>query len=94
METPDGDETLREDAANVKQAADDLLGDATAQVSEKAKELSGKAQQLYTDFADVLRVSTVERPFSALAIAAGVGFILGALHATSRRQPDYSRDRD
>jgi ElaB/YqjD/DUF883 family membrane-anchored ribosome-binding protein len=32
----------------------------------------------------VVRESTVTRPFAALAIAAGVGFLLGALRAVSR----------
>jgi ElaB/YqjD/DUF883 family membrane-anchored ribosome-binding protein len=93
METTDGDKTLREDAGTMQQAAEDLLSDAGAQMAGTAKELHGKAQQLFTDFADVVRASTLERPFSALAIAAGVGFILGALHASNHRQPDYERER-
>ncbi|WP_230562246.1 CsbD family protein [Paraburkholderia translucens] len=68
--------------------AGDLLGDVGAQVSGTAKELSGKAQQLYADFTDVVRESTAERPFAALAIAAGVGFVLGALHAATRSRPN------
>ncbi|MEA3085057.1 MAG: hypothetical protein QOC89_2754 [Paraburkholderia sp.] len=83
--------TLREVAGDVQQAAGELLGNAGAQVSGTAKELSGKAQQLYADFTDVVRQSTVERPFAALAIAAGVGFILGALRAANRSRPDRGR---
>ncbi|MGF6761352.1 ElaB/YqjD/DUF883 family membrane-anchored ribosome-binding protein [Paraburkholderia sp. GAS33] len=94
METTNGEKTLQEEAESVKEATVDLLGDATAQTAEKAKELTGKAQQLYSDFAAILRESMVERPFSALAIAAGVGFILGTLHATGRRQPEYRRELD
>ncbi|MFL9922120.1 CsbD family protein [Paraburkholderia fungorum] len=98
METTKAEGTLRENAGDVQQAAGDLLGSAGAQVSGTAKELSGKAQQLYADFADVVRESTVERPFAALAIAAGVGFILGALRAAGRSRPDHgrsdSRDRE
>jgi uncharacterized protein YjbJ (UPF0337 family) len=98
MESTKGEGTLREIAGDVQQAAGDLLGNAGAQVSGTAKELSGKAQQLYADFADVVRESTVARPFAALAIAAGVGFILGALRAPNRSGPDYdrsdSRDRE
>jgi len=88
METPNADDTLREDASDWKQAAGQLGDDASAQLGGKAKELTGKAQQLSSDFANVLRASAVERPFSALAIAASVGFILGALHATTRRRSD------
>ncbi|MFM0514118.1 CsbD family protein [Paraburkholderia sp. RL17-373-BIF-A] len=91
METTKAEGTLREVAGDVQQAAGDLLGNAGAQVSGTAKELSGKAQQLYADFVDVVRESTVERPFAALAIAAGVGFILGALRAANRSRPDNGR---
>ncbi|MFM0204097.1 CsbD family protein [Paraburkholderia fungorum] len=91
MESTKGEGTLREIAGDVQQAAGDLLGNAGAQVSGTAKELTGKAQQLYADFAEVVRESTVERPFAALAIAAGVGFILGALHAANRSGPDNDR---
>jgi uncharacterized protein YjbJ (UPF0337 family) len=92
METTKGEGALREAVGDVQQAAGELLGDAGAQVSGKAKELSGKAQQLYADLADVVRETTVERPFAALAIAAGIGFVLGALRSASRARPDYSRD--
>jgi uncharacterized protein YjbJ (UPF0337 family) len=93
METTKEEGALREATGNVQQAAGDLLGAAGAQVSGKAKELTGKAQQLYADFGDVLREATVERPFAALAIAAGVGFVLGALRKANRPQPDDVRDR-
>lgn len=92
METTKGQGTAPGVAGDVQQAAGEMLANAGVQVSGAAKELSGKAQQLYTDFADVVRESTVERPFAALAIAAGVGFILGALHAASRATPADVRD--
>ena len=92
METTKGEGALREVTGNLQQAAGDLLGDAGAQVRGKAKELSGKAQQLYADFAEVVRESTVERPFAALAIAAGVGFILGALRSANRSGRDIGRN--
>ncbi|NML97522.1 CsbD family protein [Paraburkholderia sp. RP-4-7] len=91
MEPTKGEGTLREVAGDVQQAAGDLLHDASAQVSGTAKELSGKAQQLYADFAEVVRESTVERPFTALAIAAGVGFVLGVLRTVIRSRPDNVR---
>lgn len=88
METTKEVGTIREKAGDIQQAAGDLLGDVGAQVSGTANELSGKAQQLYADFTDVVRESTAERPFAALAIAAGVGFVLGALHAATRSRPN------
>jgi uncharacterized protein YjbJ (UPF0337 family) len=98
METTKTEGTLREAAGDVQQAAGKLLDNASAQVSGTAKELSGKAQQLYADFTDVVRESTVARPFAALAIAACVGFVLGALR-TANRSGSYngrsdSRDRE
>jgi uncharacterized protein YjbJ (UPF0337 family) len=98
METTKAEGALREMAGDAQQAAGNVLDDAGMQASGAAKELSGKAQQLYADFADVVRDSTKQRPFAALAIAAGVGFILGALHAANRARPDSVRsdwrDRD
>lgn len=98
METTKGEGALREVVGDVQQAAGNVIGDATLQASGAAKELSGKAQQLYADLAEVVRDSTKERPFAALAIAAGVGFVLGALHAGNRFRPDSVRgdwrDRD
>jgi uncharacterized protein YjbJ (UPF0337 family) len=91
MDTTKSEATLREVAGDVQQAAGELLDDVGAQVSGTAKVLSGKAQRLYADFADVMRESTVARPLAALAIAAGVGFILGALHAATRSRPDNVR---
>ncbi|KXU83861.1 general stress protein CsbD [Paraburkholderia monticola] len=91
METRKEEGTLQEMTGSAQQAAGDLLGDVGAQVSGAAKELSDKAQQLYADFADVVRESTVERPFAALAIAAGVGFVLGTLHAATRSRPNDVR---
>jgi ElaB/YqjD/DUF883 family membrane-anchored ribosome-binding protein len=94
METTKVEEPQQARAGDVPQPASDLGGDVSTQVSGTAKELSGKAQQLYADFTDVVRESTVERPFAALAIAAGVGFVLGALHATTRSRPgDVRHDR-
>ncbi|MBB4513948.1 CsbD family protein [Paraburkholderia fungorum] len=92
METTKGEGTLEDVAGDAQQSTGDLLKETGAQVGATAKELSGKAQQLYADFAEVVRESTLERPFAALAIAAGVGFILGALHAANRPGPRNSRN--
>ncbi|MFM0246185.1 CsbD family protein [Paraburkholderia sediminicola] len=91
METTKSEATLREVTGDVQQAAGELLDDVGAQVSGTAKVLGGKAQRLYADFAELARESTVERPLAALAIAAGVGFVLGALHAAYRSRPDNVR---
>jgi uncharacterized protein YjbJ (UPF0337 family) len=87
MESTKVEGALQEVAGDVQQAAGDLQGDAGTQFSGKAKELRGQAKQLYADLTDVVRQSTVERPFAALMIAGGIGFILGALRASSRARP-------
>jgi ElaB/YqjD/DUF883 family membrane-anchored ribosome-binding protein len=91
MESTDGDDAVKQAAADVQHAVGDLLAAAEAKAGETAKEFGDRAQQLYGDFVNVVRESTLERPFSALAIAAGVGFILGALHAANRSRPVYIR---
>jgi ElaB/YqjD/DUF883 family membrane-anchored ribosome-binding protein len=94
MKTPDEDAAVRQAAGDVQQAAGDLLGAAEAKAAATARQLGDQAQQLYSDFVEVVRESTLQRPFSALAVAAGVGFILGALHAANRTRPVYVRDDD
>lgn len=91
METTKAEGTLREVTGQVQQAAGELLGDAGAQVTGKAKELGGKAQKLYADVAGMVRESTVERPFAALGVAAAVGFILGMLRRANRPARDDVR---
>jgi ElaB/YqjD/DUF883 family membrane-anchored ribosome-binding protein len=88
METTNGEKTVREAADNVQQAAEDLLSDAATQIGAQAKELREQARQLYADFTDVVQQATAERPFTALAIAAVVGFVLGALRSANRSRPD------
>ncbi|WNC95448.1 CsbD family protein (plasmid) [Paraburkholderia sp. FT54] len=90
METTNID-GMREAAGDVQRAAANLLNDGGAQIGAAASELGGKARQLYADFAEVVRESTVEKPVAALAIAAGVGFILGALHAANRSRSNQVR---
>jgi ElaB/YqjD/DUF883 family membrane-anchored ribosome-binding protein len=92
MESKDGDDAAKHAASDVQQVAGDVLAAAEAKAGATAIELGDRAQQLYGDFVNVVRESTLERPFSALAIAAGVGFILGALHAANHSRPVYTRD--
>lgn len=98
METTKPAGSLSEAAGKVQQAAGNFLDDAGTQVSAKASELGDKAQRLYTDFAGIVRESTVERPFTTLAMAVSVGFLLGTLRAANRPRADGSarnrKDRD
>jgi ElaB/YqjD/DUF883 family membrane-anchored ribosome-binding protein len=80
MESSDAEDTLREAASN---------DDRAALAAERSEHLRGKARQVYADFTEVLRNATIARPLTSLAIAAGIGLVLGALRvATSRTRND------
>ena len=53
------------------------------QVSEGAREAGRRAVSLTEDIADAVR----ERPFTALAVAAGLAFAAGALWKLGRQRP-------
>ncbi|CAD6526982.1 CsbD family protein [Paraburkholderia kirstenboschensis] len=92
METGKVEGAVKEIGGKVQEAAGEMLGDTGTQMAGTARELSGKAQQVWADLTDVVRETTTERPFTALAIAAAAGFILGALRSTTAR--DVRGDRD
>ncbi|WP_419730111.1 CsbD family protein [Lichenicola sp.] len=58
-----------------------LLGDTAQQAAGKAKQFAGQAQGYYGDTLDSVRDVTSDQPLVAIAVATGVGFILGALLA-------------
>ena len=92
METGKVEGTVKEIGGKLEQTAGDMLGDTGTQMAGTARELSGKAQQVWADLSDVVRETTTERPFTALASAVAAGFILGALRSSTAR--DYRDDRD
>ena len=53
------------------------------QVSEKAREVGQRAVSLTEDIAEAIR----ERPYTALAVAAGLAFAVGALWKLQQRPP-------
>jgi uncharacterized protein YjbJ (UPF0337 family) len=85
METTKLEGTLQEVTGEVQEAAGELVGDTGTQLRGAAKQLGGKAQKLYADLGGVVRESTIERPLTALGIAAAVGFVLGMIRASNRR---------
>ncbi|MEI6002324.1 CsbD family protein [Paraburkholderia bengalensis] len=87
METTKIEGTLRETAGNVKEAVGSIAGDTRTQLEGAANELRGKAQQLCADASDLARDTMASNPLAVLAGASAVGFLLGALWASSRR--DY-----
>ncbi|SAL01779.1 CsbD family protein [Caballeronia pedi] len=90
MDSNKAEGNVKEIAGKVQDAAGELLGDTGTQAVGKARELGGKAQQLYADTTEVVRNKTVDSPLSALAVAAGLGFLLGAIWATANATPPRS----
>ncbi|AXA67622.1 MULTISPECIES: CsbD family protein [Pseudomonas] len=58
-------------------------GNADWQAEGKARQLEGKLQEQYGQAIDCARNVTADKPFTALAIAGGVGFVLGVLLSRS-----------
>ncbi|SAK70201.1 CsbD family protein [Caballeronia glebae] len=82
--------TVQDAAGKVQDAAGELLAKTGTQAVGKARELGGKAQQLYADTTEIVRDKTVDSPLTALAVAAGLGFLLGAIWATANSAPPRS----
>jgi|GEM_PF-364969 len=81
---------VTEIAGKLQNAAGDLLDETGAQAVGRARELGDKAQQLYADTTEILRNKTLDSPFTALAVSAGLGFLLGAIWATATSTPPRS----
>jgi uncharacterized protein YjbJ (UPF0337 family) len=90
MDSNSAEGTDKEVAGKMQDPAGDLIGDTGAQAADKVRQLSGKAQQLYADTTELVRNKTVASPFTSLAIAAGLSFLLGAIWATANSPPPRS----
>lgn len=71
--------TMQNVAGHVQDAFGAATGDTSTQLEGKARQIAGKAQQRYGDALNQVRESAVTHPVATLAVAAGAGFILGAL---------------
>ena len=63
----------------VQDAVGGLTGDASIQAEGKWNQAAGKAQHTFGAAADEIRDNVVEKPLTALAVAAGLFFVLGFL---------------
>lgn len=65
----------------------DSFGAATGntdwQAEGKSRQLEGKLQEQYGQAVDCARNVTADKPFTALAVAGGIGFVLGVLLSRS-----------
>ncbi|MFC0267594.1 CsbD family protein [Kushneria aurantia] len=77
------DHRMEGEAQNVvgkaQQAYGDFADDKSMRTEGKLRSAAGQVQSQYGEVVDSAREFTVRQPVGALAIAAGVGFILGAL---------------
>jgi uncharacterized protein YjbJ (UPF0337 family) len=87
MDTDTAEGTLKEAAVEVQDAVGGVVGDAATQISAKARDLSGQAQQLCADTTSLVRDRTAESPFAVLGIVAAASFIAGVTWANSRNVP-------
>jgi uncharacterized protein YjbJ (UPF0337 family) len=83
--------TAKNIGGKIEEGAGALVGDARTQLQGKLDQASGAAQDLYGQAADAARESaatfdnwlrtTIEtQPYTAAAVALGIGWLLGRLH--------------
>ena len=68
-------------AGRIQDTVDAATGDASAQVEGKARQVAGKAQQTYGDALNQIRECAVTNPLATIAVAGGIGVLIGALLA-------------
>ncbi len=69
----------RDLGGKVQDAVGGLTGDASTQAEGKWNQAAGKAQKTFGAAADEIRDNVVDKPLTALAVAAGLFFVLGFL---------------
>ncbi|MGC3986322.1 MAG: CsbD family protein [Pseudorhodoferax sp.] len=71
--------TVNEIAGKVQGAFGRATNDTATHLEGQARETLGKAQQVYGDALDQVRESAVKNPLGTIAVAAGVGLLVGLL---------------
>jgi uncharacterized protein YjbJ (UPF0337 family) len=69
----------RDLGGKVQDAVGGLTGDSKTQAEGKWNQATGKAQKTFGAAADEIRDNVVDKPLTALAVAAGLFFALGFL---------------
>jgi uncharacterized protein YjbJ (UPF0337 family) len=83
--------TAKNIGGKIEEGAGALVGDAKAQLRGKLDQASGAAQDLYGQAADTaretatgferwLRATIETQPYTAAAVALGIGWLLGRMH--------------
>ncbi len=78
--------TARRVGGRIQEAVGDFAGDSSSQIRGRANQAAGAAQDAYgmvsdeaSAYADQLGETVKDQPLVALAIAGGVGFLLGLI---------------
>ena len=71
--------TIRNAAGKVEEAAGKFTGDVHTEAKGRARQVAGQAQGLYGQAVDEVEEFARGQPLAALLIAAGFGFLLGAI---------------
>jgi len=66
-------------AGKIEEAAGAATEDSNLQARGRARRATGQVQQGYGEALDTVREVTSNSPITTLALAAGVGFVLGAV---------------
>jgi uncharacterized protein YjbJ (UPF0337 family) len=79
--------TAKNLGGKVEEGLGQMAGDIKAQAKSQAKEAEGAVEDLYGQakdaaggIADVVAKTIEERPYTAVAIALGLGWLLGRMH--------------
>jgi len=77
MEKAEG--TAQKWVGKAQDAVGDITGDAGTQIKGKAREMAGRTQECYGETLNMVRDSAANNPMATIAVAAGIGFLIGAL---------------
>jgi len=70
---------VKKAAGQAREAANDLLDDARDKLGGNLHKAAGRAQGAYGEALESIESSAREQPLPALALALGIGFVIGLL---------------
>lgn len=73
--------TVKDLAGKAQDAFGGATGDTATQLHGKVQQAAGKVQMSYGEAVEGLRDAATSNPIATLAVAAGIGIVLGAIWA-------------